>query len=87
MIRPLFTEIALFFTPFVIYAVFLWATRAGVFDAASWSLPTLAWLTMAALSLMIISFMLLAEFSGAPPGSVYVPAHIEDGRLVPGTEK
>ena len=32
MIRPVFTEIALFLTPFVLYAVFLWATRAGVLD-------------------------------------------------------
>ena len=26
----------------------------------------------------------LADFSGAPPVSTYVPAHIENGRLVPG---
>ena len=29
MIRPLFTEIALFLIPFVLYAAFLIATRAG----------------------------------------------------------
>lgn len=87
MIRPVFTELALFLTPFVIYAVYLWATRAGVFDVAAWSLPTLAWLTIAALSLMIVSFLVIAEFSGAPPKSAYVPAHIENGRFVPGTEK
>ena len=34
MIRPIFTEIGLFLTPFVIYAVFLIATRAGVLAAA-----------------------------------------------------
>ena len=32
MIRPIFTEFALFLTPFVVYAVFLWSTRAGVLD-------------------------------------------------------
>jgi hypothetical protein len=36
---------------------------------------------------MIASFILIAHFSGAPPGSTYVPAHMEDGRLVPGTSK
>ena len=87
MIRPVFTELALFLTPFVIYAAYLWATRAGVLDSAAWSLPTLAWLTIAALSLMIVSFLVIAEFSGAPPKSAYVPAHIENGRFVPGTEK
>ena len=44
MIRPVFTEMALFLTPFVLYAVFLWATRAGVLDPSSWSLARLAWL-------------------------------------------
>jgi hypothetical protein len=33
---------------------------------------------------MLGSFLVLAEFSGAPPGSTYVPAHMEDGQFVPG---
>ena len=33
---------------------------------------------------MIGSFVVLAQFGGAPPGSTYVPAHIENGELVPG---
>ena len=37
MIRPVLTEIALFLAPFVVYAVFLWATRAGVLHPDSWS--------------------------------------------------
>ena len=28
MIRPVLTELALFLAPFVVYAIFLWATRA-----------------------------------------------------------
>jgi len=39
------------------------------------------------LLLVVISFVLLAEFSGGSPNSTYVPAHIENGRLVPGVEK
>jgi hypothetical protein len=87
MIRPIFTELALFLTPFVAYAIFLWATRAGVLDLSAWSTPRLAWLAIAALGLVIASFLFLAEFSGAPPGSTYVPAHMENGRLIPGVEK
>ena len=86
MIRPVLTEIALFLTPFVVYAIFLWATRAGVLASAGAGRCTRsAWLVIAALVLMIGSFVVLAHFGGAPPGSTYVPAHIEDGEFVPGT--
>jgi uncharacterized membrane protein YczE len=84
MIRPAFTEIGLFLLPFVLYAVFLWATKAGVMDPESWPLSRLAWLTIAALVLVIGSFIYFANYTGAPPGSRYVPAHIEDGKFVPG---
>lgn len=87
MIRPVLTELALFIAPFAIYAIYLWATRAGVLHPESWPLPTLAWLTVVALALMAGSFIVLAHWGGDPPGSDYVPAHIEDGRLVPGTTK
>ena len=87
MIRPILTELALFLAPFAAYALFLWATRAGVLDGKSWPLPTLGWLTGAALALMIGSFALIAQFSGAPPRSTYVPAHMENGKFVPGTMK
>jgi hypothetical protein len=42
---------------------------------------------MAALTLMIGSFIGLAQWGGSPPGSTYVPARIEDGRFVPGETK
>ena len=83
MIRPVATELALFLTPFAVYALFLWVTRRGVLEPASWPLKRLAWLTILALLLMLGSFLMLAR-SGAPPGQEYVPARIEDGRLVPG---
>jgi len=85
MIRPAFTEIALFLAPFVLYLVFLWATRAHILDPKSWSWSTIAWLTIAALALVVGSFIVIAQFSGAPPGSIYVPAHMENGKFVPGT--
>jgi len=85
MIRPVVTELALFLAPFAAYALFLWATRTGVLDVSAWSLPRLMWLTVTALVLVIASFLVLAQISGAPPGSTYVPAHMENGRLVPGT--
>ena len=85
MIRPVLTELVLFVLPFLVYAAYLWATRAGVLHPESWPLGTLMALTIAALLLIAGSFIVLAQWGGEPPGSAYVPAHVEDGRLVPGT--
>lgn len=87
MIRPIFTEAVLFLAPFAAYALYLWITKSGVFVRTSWDVTVLAWLTIVALVISIVSFIFLAEFSGAPPGSTYTPARIEDGRLIPGSEK
>jgi hypothetical protein len=87
MIRPAFTEIVLFLTPFALYAAFLLATRAGVLDPQHWPISRLVTLAIIALALIAGSFVYFANFSGAPPGSTYVPAHIENGKFVPGTIK
>lgn len=87
MIRPLLTEIGIFLIPFAVYACFLIATRSGVFDRTSWPASLVAKLVLGSLLLVVVSFLFLAEFSGAPPDSTYVPAHMENGRLVPGVEK
>ncbi len=87
MIRPALIEISLFILPFVVYAAFLIATRAGVLHPESWPLRTLIRLIGIGLVLMIVSFFFIAEFSGFPVGSTYVPAHVEDGKFVPGQWK
>jgi Family of unknown function (DUF6111) len=87
MIRSIATEVLLFITPFVLYAVFLFATRAGVIDVKSWPLGHVATLAIIALLLVVGSFIYLANYSGAPVGTTYVPAHIENGKFVPGTTK
>jgi len=87
MIRPVLTEVLLFITPFVLYAVFLWATRAGVMDVQSWPLTRVLSLAIVALLLILGSFLYFAHFTGPPPGSTYVPAHMEDGKFVPGQNR
>jgi hypothetical protein len=84
MIRTLATELLLLATPFVLYAVFLWATKAGVMDVESWPLHRLAWLAIVALMLVLGSFIYFSHYGGFAPGSTYIPAHIEDGKFVPG---
>jgi hypothetical protein len=87
MIRPALSEVGIFLIPFAIYALFLIATRSGLMVQSSWPLHVIAKLVLGSLILVVISFILLARFSGAAPNSTYVPAHIEHGRLVPGAEK
>jgi uncharacterized YccA/Bax inhibitor family protein len=87
MIRPALTEIGIFLIPFAVYALFLIATRSGLVVQTSWPIQLVAKLTLGSLILVIISFVLLAHFSGGSPNSTYIPAHIENGRLVPGVEK
>ena len=87
MIRPALTEIGIFLIPFALYALFLIATRSGLLALTSWPIHLVARLLLGSLFLVILSFVMLAQFSGAPPNSTYVPAHIEHGKLVPGEER
>ena len=87
MIRPVVTEIGIFLIPFAIYAAFLIATRSGLLVQSSWPVQIVAKLVLGSLLLVVVSLILLAHFSGAPPNSTYVPAHIENGKLVRGVEK
>jgi uncharacterized protein DUF6111 len=86
MIRPVLTEIGIFLIPFAVYALFLIATRSGLFAQSSWPLQLVAKLVLGSLLLVIVSLVVLANFTGAPPDSTYVPAHVENGKFVPGTE-
>lgn len=88
MIRPVLTEVAIFLIPFALYAIYLMANRAGVFDQTSWPMHIVAKLVMGSLLLTIISFVLLAHFSGAPPNATYTPARVDDnGNFIPGSDK
>jgi hypothetical protein len=87
MIRPILTELALFIVPFAAYVLYLWATRADILHPDSWPLKRLIALSAVALLLMAASLVHWAQTTGDPRGSPYVPAHIENGKLVPGTAK
>ncbi len=87
MIRPVLTEIGIFLIPFGVYVLFLLATRSALLAPASWPIQMVARLVIGALLLVVISLIMLAQFSGGSPNSTYVPAHVENGKLVPGVEK
>jgi hypothetical protein len=87
MIRSILIEVALFLTPFVLYTIFLFATRAGVLHPESWPINRLIWLSAVAVALLIGSSVFLAQRSGVPAETEYVPPHMENGKLVPGQFK
>ena len=58
-------------------------TQAGMLDPAHWPLSRVVALAIVALLLMLGSFLVFAHFGGAPPGSTYVPAHMDNGKFVP----
>jgi hypothetical protein len=88
MLRPVLTELALFLTPFALYALFVFATkRGGVLERANWPLSRVLWLLIVAFLLVIASFLVLANWDITRPDSTYVPARMEDGKFVPGQTK
>jgi hypothetical protein len=84
MIRPIATEVVLFLAPFLLYAAFVWATKAQMLDPQHWPLSRVLTLSIVAMVLVIGSFVYFANHSGAPIGTEYVPAHVEGGKFVPG---
>ncbi len=54
---------------------------------AAWTASRVASLFIVSLVLVVGSFLFLAQFSGAPPDSTYVPAHVDNGKFVPGATR
>jgi hypothetical protein len=72
----------------VLYAAYLWTTqRGGVLAGANWPLPRVLALVAAAIATVLVGVFMLADRGGSPPHSTYIPAHIEDGKFVPGETK
>ena len=84
MFRPIATEVILFLAPFALYAAFIWATKSHLLDPEHWPVSRIMTLAIIALILVIGSFIYFVNYSGAPVGTTYVPAHIENGKFVPG---
>lgn len=83
MLRVILFMLLLFALPFAAYAAWVWLRRqplgGGVFDDA----PNL-WLAVAGLVFAIAGFLAFADFDRGGTEGVYVPPHMEDGKIVPG---
>jgi hypothetical protein len=70
--------------PFLLYAAYVALAQRRMPD---WlDLDEKEWLVLggSGLALLMISLVTWSLLSGAPPEETYIPAHIEDGRIVPG---
>jgi hypothetical protein len=82
VISRIFFDGLLFLLPFALYAVYL-RLREHDEEAAARQHPWTA-LFISGLVLVAASFVFWGVFENANQKGVYVPPHLEDGRLVPG---
>ncbi len=82
MWRVLLEPLLFFATPFVAYALFHLLRRRWPFVAELWTPGAVSTLAICGLALAVAGMVLLG-LSTRNTGT-YIPAHIENGRLVPG---
>ena len=82
--RILLQYVLPFLLPFLIYAAYLGLAKHRT---PRWlDLNEKEWLVLGGtgLALLTISLVTWTLLSGSPPDEIYVPPHLEDGRIVPG---
>jgi hypothetical protein len=83
MARFLFEYLLPLLLPLLVYLGYIALARGwtpGWLDQTPW-IP----LTAGGLALLAVSLATWSLLSGAPPEEVYVPPHLEDGRVIPST--
>lgn len=75
-------EALLFLLPFAAFCLYLLLRRRNPLLWASWN-KEISWLGIAGLCVVILSLVATFLFSQRERGA-FVPAHMENGRLVPG---
>lgn len=83
MIRAIAEGLALFLVPFAAFAIYLVLRRRNPASVDAWTGGTAATLALVGLALAALSIFVFGLFEARPRGT-YFPAHVEDGRLVPG---
>ncbi|HEY1780975.1 MAG TPA: DUF6111 family protein [Roseiarcus sp.] len=81
--REIFEPLALFLSPFVVYAVYLTLRARYPLEIEHWTRGRVSAMTLIGLAAAVLGLVALDAF--APRGrGVYIPAHIDHGVLVPG---
>ncbi len=83
MLRAALEPLALFLSPFVVFAIYLVLRTRYPLAIEHWTRSRVATLTLVGLAVAAGGMALLAFV--APRGhGTYIPAHLENGRLIPG---
>lgn len=84
MFRFIAFDAVFFLLPFAAYALWLIITRRTLRNAEDWQVKTIAWLALVGAVLMVAALVVFVHLDTSPPGGTYVPAHVENGVIVPG---
>ena len=83
MLRAILEPVALFLTPFIAFAIYLILRARYPLAIEHWTRGRVSSLTLAGLFVAALGMFLFGL--AAPRGQgTYVPAHIDNGRLIPG---
>jgi hypothetical protein len=83
MLRAILEPTALFLIPFAVFAIYLVLRARYPLAIEHWSRSRVSTLTLLGLALAVAGLFFFAL--RAPRGhGAYVPAHVENGRLIPG---
>jgi hypothetical protein len=82
MTRAILGEALLFFLPFAVFAGYLVVRRTSPLALEAWS-GNVSWLAVVGVALVVAAMLYAGIFPERQQGK-FVPAHMENGRLVPG---
>jgi len=83
MWRPIVESLSLFLAPFVLFAVYLALRLRYPLAIEHWTRSRVATMILVGLAAALIGMIVMISAAPRSQG-VYVPAHIENGALVPG---
>ncbi len=85
MLRVILINIALFVLPLAIYAAYFYVReRKQNAVEIEWKNMPLSFLLQAGIGLIVIGMLVTAYMGGEDAGGTYVPARMENGKLIPG---
>ncbi len=83
MLRAFLEPALLFGSPFAAYAIYLALRLRYPFEVAYWTQSAVATLVLVGLAIAVAGVFTIGVFAKRGQGA-YVPAHVENGQIVPG---